>query len=199
MSDSKVGIIIIIAGHHSPIYIGQVKGDGEPSCFSNPQDTGIPDLQKWCHQLTISSRERAARNFLAHLKTFATSVQSYVQGIGDVTAIDRELLREKWESGNVERDEGLDHGYGAWASDPVDPFDAILGGLGGGLGAELYSLNKPAPKVDAYGQPVGVAPRLALVRCFPFLPFHIVLTLFYSHVGIREISRQMCARPSGQF
>lgn len=108
-------------------------------------------------------------------------MQSYVQGIGDVTAIDRELLREKWESGNVERDEEPDNGYGAWASDPVDPFDAILGGLGGGLGAELYSLNKPVPKVDAYGQPVGVAPRLALVRRFPFLPFHIVLTLFYSH------------------
>jgi hypothetical protein len=44
-----------------------------------------------------------------------------------------------------------------------DPLDTILGGLGGGLGAELYALTKPAPKVDPYGQPVGVAPRLALV------------------------------------
>ena len=40
---------------------GQVKGDGEPSCFSNVEDTGIPELQQWCHQLTIASRERAAR------------------------------------------------------------------------------------------------------------------------------------------
>ncbi|RDB22483.1 Nuclear GTPase SLIP-GC [Hypsizygus marmoreus] len=143
---------------------GQIKGDGEPTCFSNARDTGIPDLQKWCHQLTVSSRERAARNFLAHLKTFATSVQSYVQGIGDVTAVDRETLREKWESGNL--DNGDDHrsesgGYGGW-DDASDPFSAILGGLGGGLGAELYSLNKPTPKVDPYGQPVGVAPRLLL-------------------------------------
>jgi hypothetical protein len=167
---------------------GQVKGDGEPSCFSNAEDTGIPDLQKWCHQLTISSRERAARNFLAHLKTFATSVQSYVQGIGDVTAIDRELLREKWESGNVDRDEGSDNGYGAWASsDPVDPFDAILGGLSGGLGAELYSLNKPAPKVDAYGQPVGVAPRLALVSHL-FRSMSTCLSLF-AISGIWKIGR----------
>ena len=38
---------------------GQVKGDGEPSTFSNVEDTGIPKLQKWCHQLTLSSRDRA--------------------------------------------------------------------------------------------------------------------------------------------
>jgi len=125
--------------------LGQVKGDGEPTCFSNAKDTGIPDLQQWCHQLTVSSRERAARNFLAHLKTFTTSVQSYVQGIGDVTAVDREALREKWESGNLDKgyennDGRSDDGYGAWAnSDDGDPFAAILGGLGGSLGAELYS------------------------------------------------------------
>lgn len=143
---------------------GQVKGDGEPSCFSNVKDTGIPDLQEWCHQLTISSRERAARNFLVHLKTFATSVQSYVQGIGDVTAADRAALREKWESSNLRTrdDGGLENGW-TIAQLAGDPFDAILGGLGDGLGAELYALNKPAPKVDPYGQPVGVAPCLALV------------------------------------
>src|SRR5271170_6191908 len=67
------------------LLIGQVRGDGDPSCFSNVKDTGIPDLQQWCHSLTVSSRERAARNFLSHLKTFATSIQTYVKGIGDVT------------------------------------------------------------------------------------------------------------------
>ncbi|GLB33731.1 putative dynamin family protein [Lyophyllum shimeji] len=150
---------------------GQVKGDGEPTCFSNAKDTGIPDLQQWCHQLTVSSRDRAARNFLAHLKTLATSVQSYVQGIGDVSAADREALREKWESGNLDKDynddddDRSDDGYGAWAnSDNDDPFAAIIGGLGGSLGAELYSMHEPkrSLKGDAYGQPTGIAPRLAL-------------------------------------
>ncbi|KAG6918940.1 hypothetical protein DXG01_010595 [Tephrocybe rancida] len=150
---------------------GQVKGDGEPTCFSNAKDTGVPDLQQWCHQLTISSRERAVRNFLAHLKTFTTSVQSYVQGIGDVTVVDREDLRQKWESsGNLDNghdDQGdgqSDGGYGAWNGDDADPFAAIFGDLGGNLGAALYSMNKekPAPKVDEYGHPVGIAPRLAL-------------------------------------
>ena len=61
--------------------IGQVKGDGDPTCFTKADNTGIPELQKWCHHLTVSSRERAARNFLAHLKTFASSVKLYVAGI----------------------------------------------------------------------------------------------------------------------
>lgn len=132
---------------------GQVKGDGEPSCFSNITDTGIPDLQQWCHKLTISSRERAARTFMTHLKAFAQSVQSYVQGIGNVTTIDRETLREKWES------RGFDEPGQYTATE--DPLDAILGGLGAGIGVGLYTMNKPAPpKVDPYGQPTGVTPRL---------------------------------------
>lgn len=143
---------------------GQVKGDGETACFSNAKDTGIPALQKWCHQLTVSSRERAARNFLAHIKTFATSVQSYVQGIGDVTVIDRESLREKWESGNLDNREDGDV-YGGWANSsepPHDPLDELLGGIGQRID-QLYSLTEPTPKVDEYGNPVGIAPRLALV------------------------------------
>ncbi|KAG6820103.1 hypothetical protein H0H93_005415 [Arthromyces matolae] len=146
---------------------GQVKGDGEPTCFSNAKDTGIPALQQWCHQLTVSSRERSARNFLAHLKTFATSIQSYVLGIGEVTVADREDLRKKWESsGNftINNEDDEDGGYGGWeSSDDPDPYAAIFGDLGGNLGAALYSMNrpKPAPKVDEYGHPVGIAPRLA--------------------------------------
>ena len=100
---------------------------------------------------------------MAHLKTFATSVQSYVQGIGDITAADREILREKWESSNLRHADRESENEWGVANIGDDPFDAILGGLGGGLGAELYALNKPALKVDPYGQPVGVAPRLALV------------------------------------
>ncbi|KAJ7700013.1 hypothetical protein B0H17DRAFT_274436 [Mycena rosella] len=126
----------------------QVKGDGEPTCFSNVQDTGIPDLQKWCHSLTKSSRERAARNFLAQLATFATSVKQYVAGIGNVTAADRESLRSRWESGEQEVDPGPE-------LDEEDPFAAILGG-----GRGLYTINQSAPKVDRYGNAIGITPRL---------------------------------------
>ena len=140
------------------VVIGQVKGDGKPSCFSNVADTGIPDLQKWCHQLTIASRERAARTFMTHLKAFAVSIDSYVQGIGDVTAIDREALRAKWESQGFDQPDPYD------ANPLEDPLDAILGGLDGYFGSGLYSMNKPAPKVDPYGQPTGITPRLCTVR-----------------------------------
>lgn len=57
---------------------GQVDGDGEPTCFSDKVDTGIPAVQDWCRQLTIKSRERTARSFLQHLITFLNSVQSYL-------------------------------------------------------------------------------------------------------------------------
>ncbi|KAJ6599136.1 hypothetical protein DFH09DRAFT_1130225 [Mycena vulgaris] len=124
----------------------QVKGDGEPVCFSNVQDTGIPDLQKWCHSLTKSSRERAARNFLAQLATFATGVNQYVAGIGDVTVADRESLRAMWESGDQE--------VGSAGELEDDPFAAILGG------GELYTMTRSVPKVDRYGEAIGITPRL---------------------------------------
>ncbi|KAH9844070.1 Dynamin family-domain-containing protein [Rhodofomes roseus] len=144
---------------------GQVKGDGDPSCFCKVEDTGIPDLQKWCHRLTVASRERAARNFLNHLKTFANGVKSYVEGIGDVTAADRESMREKWESMQDEDDDPMDgmHYGGGWASsDPMDDMDGLdpyaLAGL---PRANLYRMQEPAaPKVDKRGDPVGIVPRL---------------------------------------
>ena len=76
----------------------QVKGDGDPSCFTYTQDTGIPDLQQWCHSLTIKSREKAARNFRNQLRVFAMSIKSYIDSFGMVSEADRETLRAKWES-----------------------------------------------------------------------------------------------------
>ena len=145
---------------------GQVKGDGDPSCFSKVEDTGIPALQEWCHHLTVSSRERAARNFLMHLKTFTNSVRTYVQGIGDVTAADREALRAKWESDLGDEEDAPDMGYGMnFLDDDDDPFGinnlAMLAnpGMRGGL----YTMNKKAPKVDRYGELVGITPLLSKV------------------------------------
>lgn len=81
-----------------------------------------------------------------------------MQGIGDVTAIDRESLRAKWESRNF--DEAPAQRTNAVADDPLQ---VILGGLGAGLGAGLYSLDQPAVTVEADGQSVGVSHRLCMV------------------------------------
>ncbi|KAL5530325.1 hypothetical protein ACEPAF_6582 [Sanghuangporus sanghuang] len=80
----------------------QVKGDGNPSCFSSIEDTGIPEIQKWCHSLTISSRERAARNFRNQLRVFATSIKSYIDSFAMVSEADKEALRQKWQSAHDE-------------------------------------------------------------------------------------------------
>ncbi|KIY51603.1 hypothetical protein FISHEDRAFT_11570, partial [Fistulina hepatica ATCC 64428] len=77
---------------------GQVRGDGEPACFTSVEDTGIPALQQWCHQLTTNARETCATRFRKQLEAFIKGVRSYVAGIGNVTAADREALRKQWES-----------------------------------------------------------------------------------------------------
>jgi hypothetical protein len=91
-----------------------------------------------------------------------------VQGIGDVTITDRESLRAKWESGALDNLDDHDTNENTsscsdWDSDDDDTFAAIIGGLGNGPGAGLYSLKKPATKVDAYGQHIGITPRLVTV------------------------------------
>jgi len=79
----------------------QVKGDGDPSCFNNKDDTGIPSLQTWCHDLTVSARERVAKKFLQQLATFFQSVSSYVSDLEGVSVQDRIDLRDKWETKDI--------------------------------------------------------------------------------------------------
>lgn len=88
-----------------------MKGDGESTCFSSVDDTGVPALQQWCHSLTVSSRERSARSFLTNVKAFSNTVASFVADVGDVTVADRELLREKWESVPGQDDPYVDAPY----------------------------------------------------------------------------------------
>ena len=102
---------------------------------------------------------------MTHLKAFSQSIKTYVEGIGDVTAIDRESLRRKWESSNQDED-------------PVeDPLEALLGGLGAGLGTGLFA-TKPEPKVDSYGKLLGITPRLCTVRTICASTVIYKLTLF---------------------
>lgn len=133
--------IMVCKDLHILVFAGQVKGDGSPACFSNVEDTGIPGLQKWCHTLTFSSRQRSARNFFSQLQIFATSVQTYVRGIDGVTLADREALRKKWETPNEE------------AEYDSAPFLNVSG-------SELYSI-KSEPRAN---MPTGVALKLAKVE-----------------------------------
>ncbi|KAJ3999535.1 Dynamin family-domain-containing protein [Lentinula boryana] len=104
----------------------QVKGDGESTCFSDKVSTGIPDLQAWCHTLTVASRTRAIKNFYDSLRTFATNINSFVSGIGSVTDEDRQDLQDKWESIMDEEDEDDHHHMSADAKVEDDPLTAFL-------------------------------------------------------------------------
>ncbi|EMD41072.1 hypothetical protein CERSUDRAFT_63001 [Gelatoporia subvermispora B] len=141
---------------------GQVDGDGDPTCFSKIEHTGISELQQWCHHLNVSSRERAARNFLTHLKTFANSVLTYVCGTGEITAADREALRQKWETSLSDDDDDDEEAFifGNWASSS-DPFDlAMLDALAHPQRAGLYTMRKDPPKVERGGGHNGITSRL---------------------------------------
>jgi hypothetical protein len=122
------------------------------------KDTGVPELQRRRHSLTVRSRKRAAHNFLNHLKTFATSVQNYVQGIGDVTEADREELRRKWES----------YATGAHDDQDASPFPAYLlvddEDDDDDDDDEVSHIRDRVVTVDEHGELIGVMSRLAKVR-----------------------------------
>jgi hypothetical protein len=129
------------------LFIGQVKGDGEPTCFDNVGNTGIPALQEWTKTLTVSSRQRSARAFLTQLRIFVGSVKTYVEGNGGVTSGDRAMLRAKWQSSSSTDS----HATLKPREGSPDPFAELLGGNG-----TLYKMEEQT-RMD------GIAPRLAKV------------------------------------
>ncbi|KAG8740113.1 hypothetical protein FRC10_004742 [Ceratobasidium sp. 414] len=78
--------------------VEQIKGDGGPSCFANTEDTGVPALQQWCHELAVSAREQFAHSQLNNLATFLRSVHAYLVDVEGISAADRTSLVEMWES-----------------------------------------------------------------------------------------------------
>ncbi|KAG1770052.1 hypothetical protein EDD22DRAFT_992948 [Suillus occidentalis] len=125
----------------------QVKGNGDPSCFSNIEDTGIPSLWQ-------CSRSYAAKQLHIHLKTFANSVRVYVDGIDDVKIVDCEFLHEKWES----TPQGGDRKYDSDSKDEGMPYRCSTHGF-------LHAYCIPTyqdlmPRMDAHGEPKGVTPQL---------------------------------------
>lgn len=139
-------------------YLRQVKGDGDPVCFSDVKDTGIPALQDWCQGLTVKSRERSARLFLNSIKTFAASVQSYLRAGEGVTAADRQVLRDLYETSLTE--DAIDMDDDDEGDEEVE-FDEY--------GYPIPRAFNAAPKInglkrDRDGNVVGITAQLATVR-----------------------------------
>lgn len=85
---------------------GQIVLDGETACFIDPDSTGIPAIQEWCHHVAHLRLEKISRGLLEKLKTLATEISSYAEGIklDDVVKADCEAMREQWQTRPVQRD-----------------------------------------------------------------------------------------------
>lgn len=124
------------------------RGDGDPTTFSDEDETEVPALRDWCKHLTVASRERAAKVFFDTLQVFVQSVLSYVQGLDGISEKDRQKLRLKWQtppvlSSDSESDRDNDDPY-AWLRE---------------------SDNEPArrtrkPRRDSKGNLIGIYARL---------------------------------------
>ncbi|KAH9851613.1 hypothetical protein C2E23DRAFT_231950 [Lenzites betulinus] len=66
--------------------------------FLDLDDTGIPALRQWCHQLTLPRREADASALLSRLRPFAASLQTVIEGASEINEKDREMLRCQWAS-----------------------------------------------------------------------------------------------------
>ncbi|KIJ27411.1 hypothetical protein M422DRAFT_271395 [Sphaerobolus stellatus SS14] len=132
----------------------QVKGDGTPTCFTKVEDTGIPTLQDWCRHLTVASRQRAVRNFLAHLQGFVNSVRNYVEGITLVKEEDRHALRDLWESQSPDDESNSDE---EGSMDAAFWLQAVCNQLEDGI----FTTKKVKPvRRNIMGQVIGIIPRL---------------------------------------
>lgn len=175
-----------------------MKGDGGPSCFTSAEDTGVPALQEWCHELTIHARERSARSLLNNLATFLRSVRSYVGDMEGVSVVDRLALAAMWESnvlmGDMREGLGLTNAQPAHpAPAPAAPMPSMYGRRGRGR----RNMTPPPPENSLSGMahrarivtemermmPMndngkGVSSRLRAVRISDLI-LNVILTYLY--------------------
>lgn len=140
------------------------------------KDTGIPALQDWCRQLTFASRDRSARQFLNGIKTFAVSIRQYLKGGEGVTAADRAILREKFETtvpnnldlGDDEDDDEEDD------DEMFDEYGFPLPRMDRDRDVSVAPAKKKdmfkGMKLDKDGNLVGITAQLAKVRSNVHLP-----------------------------
>ncbi|KZT70921.1 hypothetical protein DAEQUDRAFT_152267 [Daedalea quercina L-15889] len=79
---------------------GLVEGDGEPYCFSDPESTGIPQLQEWCRTIGRTRRKDSYPGLMSRLETLASSIHSYAEAVDtdDVADADSEVMKARWQS-----------------------------------------------------------------------------------------------------
>lgn len=78
--------------------------DGEATCFSRIEDTGIPALQEWTRYLASWAADRDAKLFLARLNALSKSIQSWADASTQLTIEDIHSFRNKWKTPDAAND-----------------------------------------------------------------------------------------------
>ncbi|TEB25908.1 hypothetical protein FA13DRAFT_1777161 [Coprinellus micaceus] len=108
---------------------GRSEDDGPSECFSNAEQTGIPSLQKWVHEITASSRHKGATAFLSQLFAFTQQPRTFLIQT-------RRALRLRWETGKG-KETGMSHRLSKGFSDAVEDFvDTLIQHFRDGLGGK---------------------------------------------------------------
>ena len=138
-------------GHGDPRVTKFVRLNSPPGSAANSV------LIEWCQTLTVSSRQRAARTFLARLQTFITSGINYVQGIAEVKEEDCKALCNLWKS-QLEEEEEDDE------TDAFDPFSWLRqDAWNEDMNGTFCAKKSQTAKVNILGEPIGIIPRLTKV------------------------------------
>ncbi|KZS91727.1 hypothetical protein SISNIDRAFT_456317, partial [Sistotremastrum niveocremeum HHB9708] len=96
--ETREDISVFTVSSRDYVRITKPSSDGEPTCFSKVDDTGIPALRKWCVDLTVIVRKPVARNFLGRERAFMDGAVAYMSDLEAVDAADRDMLQSMWQS-----------------------------------------------------------------------------------------------------
>ena len=69
-----------------------------PACFKKPDDTGIPALQDWCHDLTWEARQSTAESVMKSLQILLETFATYLRSMLDSYDLNRVVLRDRWQT-----------------------------------------------------------------------------------------------------
>ena len=82
-----------------PEFHAYISANKETVCFSDPEETEIPALQRWCHALTLPARADNARLLVQSFLAFALDLKSFLEfGTEGVAERDRGALKAQWAS-----------------------------------------------------------------------------------------------------
>ena len=91
-----MGVLIFLLSEKTP------SSDIGTVCFTDEEDTEIPALSRWIHELTVPVREQASLDLFVEAKNVLASVSAFIEGTPHVTPNDRRTLQSRWRSNDRE-------------------------------------------------------------------------------------------------